>query len=128
MAALILVVDDYDDARLIFRNYLTFKGYDVITAKNGVEAIAMAHAHKPQLILMDIKMPGMNGTDAMRTLRADPVFDQVPIIALTSHAFEHEKQAALKAGFDEVIAKPCLLAELLAGVERLLATTRIKPS
>ena len=127
-AASILVVDDYEDALEIYQRYLTFKGFHVITAKSGVEAIAMAHAYRPQLVLMDIEMPRMSGTAAMRTLRADPAFDQVPIVAFTAHALEDEKEAAHKAGFDEVIAKPCLLAELLAGVERLLATPRIQSS
>jgi CheY-like chemotaxis protein len=125
-AARILVVDDYEDALEIYQRYLTFKGYEVITATSGVQAIAMAHAYRPQLILMDIEMPTMNGTEAMRILRADPVFDQVPIVAFTAHALEFEQQAARDAGFDEVIAKPCLLEELLVGVERLLATPRIQ--
>jgi CheY-like chemotaxis protein len=127
-AARILVVDDYDDALLMYQDYLTFKGYEVVTAKSGVQAIAMAHAHGPQLILMDIEMPRMNGTEAMRILRADPAFDQVPIVAVTAHALEFEQQAARNAGFDEVIAKPCLLDNLLAAVERLLATPRIQSS
>ena len=125
---MILVVDDYDDALVMYQDYLTFKGYNVITARSGAEAITMARVHKPQLILMDIEMPRMSGTEAMRTLRADRAFDQVPIVAFTAHALEDEKQAARTAGFDEVIAKPCLLEELLAGVERLIATPRIQSS
>jgi two-component system cell cycle response regulator DivK len=127
-AALILVVDDYDDALVLYQDYLTFKGYDVITAKSGAEAITMARVHKPRLILMDIEMPKMSGTEAMHTLREDRAFDQVPIVAFTAHALENEKQAARQAGFDEVISKPCLLEELLAGIERLLGSPRIQSS
>ena len=126
--ALILVVDDYEDAAVMYHDFLTFKGFRVITASSGVEALALAQAHKPQLILMDIEMPRMNGTEAMRILRADPTFDHIPIVAFTAHALEFEQQAARNAGFDEVIAKPCLLDQLLVAVERLLATPRIQSS
>src|SRR5258707_1910383 len=125
VAALILIVDDYEDAVVMYEDFLTFKGFRVITAKNGAEALALAQAHKPQLILMDIEMPRMSGTEAMIALRADPAFDQVPIIAFTAHALEFEQRAARSAGFDDVIAKPCLLDELLVAIERLLATARI---
>ena len=124
VAALILIVDDYEDALLMYEDFLTFKGFHVITAKSGAEALALAQAHKPQLILMDIEMPRMSGTEAMLTLRADSAFDQVPIIAFTAHALEFEQRAARNAGFDEVIAKPCLLDELFVAIERLLATPR----
>ena len=78
------------------------------------------------LILLDIRMPDMTGTEVMRTLRSDPEFRTVPIIALTAHALDDERQAALSAGFDAVVAKPCLPDELLAFIENLL--TEWKPT
>jgi two-component system cell cycle response regulator DivK len=119
-APLVLVVDDYDDALDIYEQYLTFKGYRVMTATNGAMAIDIARAHHPAVIFMDLRMPDMTGTEAMRLLRREAVFNHVPIVALTAHALEEEKQDALGAGFDEEIPKPCLPDELLAAIDRLL--------
>ena len=105
-----LVVDDFGDALDIYEQYLTFKGYRVMTATNGATAIAIARAHHPAIIFMDLRMPDMTGTEAMRLLRRDAVFNHVHIVALTAHALDDEKRDALEAGFDEVIPKPfCLM-------------------
>src|SRR5688572_31576868 len=117
----ILLVDDFEDGLDMYHEYLTYRGYQVVVARDGEEAIAQAKRHRPDLILLDIRMPAMTGTDVMRVLRADPSFLSVPIIALTAHALEAEKVAALAAGFDELIAKPCLPDALVAAVERILA-------
>lgn len=119
-APLVLVVDDFDDALDIYEQYLTFKGYRVMTATNGATAIDIARAHHPAVIFMDLRMPDMTGAEAMRLLRREAVFNHVPIVALTAHALDEERLAALDAGFDEVIPKPCLPDELLAAVDRLL--------
>ena len=123
-APLVLIVDDFDDAREIYDEYLTFKGYRVLTTTSGSAAIEIARSQRPALILMDLRMPGMTGTEAMRLLRTDPTFNGVPIVAFTAHALDGEKIGALEAGFDEVIAKPCLPDELMAAVDRLLAARR----
>jgi len=120
----ILLVDDFEDGLDLYQEYLTYRGYRVIVARNGEEAVAQARAHSPDLIMMDIRMPRMTGTDAMRILRTDPSFGRVPIIALTAHAMEDERVAALAAGFDEVIAKPCLPDQLVLAAERILAAGR----
>jgi len=120
----ILLVDDFEDGLDLYHEYLTYRGYRVIVARNGEEAVAQARAHSPDLIMMDIRMPLMTGTDAMRILRADPSFGRVPIIALTAHAMEDERVAALAAGFDELIPKPCLPDQLVVAVERILAVAR----
>jgi len=120
----ILLVDDFEDGLDLYREYLTYRGYRVIVARNGEEAVAQARAHSPDLIMMDIRMPLMTGTDAMRILRTDPSFRRVPIIALTAHAMEDERVVALAAGFDEVIAKPCLPDQLVLAAERILAAAR----
>jgi CheY-like chemotaxis protein len=120
----ILLVDDFEDGLDLYQEYLTYRGYRVIVARNGEEAVAQARAHSPDLIMMDIGMPLMTGTEAMRILRTDPSFGRVPIVALTAHAMEDERAAALAAGFDELIAKPCLPDELALAVERIMAATR----
>ena len=120
----ILLVDDFEDGLDLYQEYLTYRGYRVIVARNGDEAVAQARAHAPDLIMMDIRMPLMTGTDAMRILRTDPSFGRVPIIALTAHAMEEERVVALAAGFDEVIAKPCLPDQLVLAAERILAAAR----
>jgi len=120
----ILLVDDFEDGLDLYQEYLTYRGYRVIVARNGEEAVAQARAHSPDLIMMDIRMPRMTGSDAVRILRTDPSFRRVPIIALTAHAMEDERVAALAAGFDDLIAKPCLPDQLVLAVERILAVTR----
>jgi two-component system, cell cycle response regulator DivK len=82
----------------------------------------LAREHRPDLILMDLSMPGLTGTQAMRALRADDQFRSVPIVALTAHALDDERREALQAGFDAVITKPCLPDELLAAIEALFRT------
>src|ERR1700752_455822 len=123
-SASILLVDDFEDGLDLYQEYLTYRGYRVIVARNGEEAVAQARAHLPDLIMMDLRMPRMTGGDAVRILRNDPSFGRVPIIALTAHAMEDERVAALAAGFDEVIAKPCLPDQLVLAVERILAIAR----
>jgi len=116
----ILLVDDFEDGLDMYHEYLAYRGYAVVVARNGEEAIAQARQYRPDLILLDLRMPVMTGTAAMLLLRADTVFDSVPIVALTAHALEAERQEALNAGFDEVISKPCLPDQLVAAVERIL--------
>ena len=119
-APLILFVDDYEDARDIYGEYLTFKGYRVALASDGHEAILQARALRPDLILLDERMPGLTGTQALLQLRADPAFDEIPIVAFTAHALDAQRQAALEAGFDAVIPKPCVPDDLATIVDRVL--------
>jgi CheY-like chemotaxis protein len=121
---IILLVDDFEDALEMYAEYLTFKGYRVHKAGNGRAAIEAATADKPALIFMDLRMPLMTGAEALHRLRADPTLSDVPVIALTAHALEDERQKALLDGFDEVIPKPCLPDELVAAIERLLVNGR----
>jgi CheY-like chemotaxis protein len=118
----ILLVDDFEDGLDMYREYLEYRGYRVVLARNGREAILQARTQNPDAILLDIRMPVMTGIDAVRVLRADPSFRHVPIVALTAHALEDERIAALAEGFDEVVAKPCLPDELVFCLERLLET------
>jgi two-component system cell cycle response regulator DivK len=121
---LILLVDDFEDALDIYGDFLTYRGFRVIVARNGQEAIDSARAHRPDLILLDLSMPVLSGKDAVRILRSDPTFADIPIVALTAHALDSERIDALRAGFDEVIPKPCLPDELAAAVDRILQQRR----
>lgn len=119
-SSLILLVDDFEDALDIYGQYLTRRGHRVVIARNGPEAVQSAHAHRPDIILLDLAMPSISGIDVVRTLRADRTFAKRPIVALTARALEGERLEALRAGFDEVIPKPCLPDELADSVQRML--------
>jgi CheY-like chemotaxis protein len=121
-APLVLIVDDFDDALDIYGQYLEFVGYRVLTARSGTEGITLARRHRPDLILLDISMPGLNGFDVVWILRRDPAFLHTPIVALTARALDSERAEALRGGFDTVIAKPCLPDALADHVETLLRT------
>lgn len=117
---MVLIVDDFEDARIIYETYLTFRGYRVRTASSGSECIDVACRERPAVIFLDVRMPELTGIDTIRLLRANPAMALVPIVALTAYALEGEKQDLLAAGFDEVIAKPCLPDDLEAALIRLL--------
>ena len=117
---LILLVDDFTDAREMYAEYLAFRGFAVLTAASGPEALALARSERPTLILMDIGMRGMTGTEAMQLLRAEPVFAGVPIIAFTAHAMAREQMQALTDGFDAVIPKPCFPDQLVTLIQPYL--------
>jgi CheY-like chemotaxis protein len=119
--ALILLVDDVEDARDIYSTYLTFHGYDIVCATDGPEAIRVAEQRRPTLILMDLRLPGMTGTEALHTLRANRQFANVPIIAFTAHALDDERTQALREGFDAFVSKPCLPDDLLTAINAILA-------
>ena len=117
---LILVVDDYQDAREMYAEYLQFSGFRVAEAKNGNEAVEQAMALKPDLILMDLSLPGMDGWEATRLLKADETTKHIPIVALTGHALAGASEGARKAGCDSFVTKPCLPDDLVVEVRRML--------
>jgi CheY-like chemotaxis protein len=121
---LVLLVDDHADSLDLYAEYLRFHGYAVAVACNGHEAISVARAKGPSVVFLDIEMPVMGGIDVLRILRADPRFGRTFIVALTAHALEPQRAEALRAGFDEFLAKPCLPDALMATLERLLKTER----
>jgi CheY-like chemotaxis protein len=104
----------------MYQEYLTYRGFHVVAARSGEEAVAQARLHRPDVILLDLRLPGITGTEAMQILRADPSFVNTPIVALTAHALDGERVLALDAGFDELIAKPCFPDALVAAIERIL--------
>lgn len=116
----LLLADDFEDGRDLYTAYLELKGYTVVTAGDGVEAVERARAARPALILLDVRMPRMSGLEALRVLKAEPALGAVPIVALTAHALETERQAFLAEGFAAVITKPCLPEDLLQIVRQLV--------
>src|SRR5215510_6927733 len=103
---LVLLAEDFEDAREMYRDYLEFSGFRVETAADGHTAIAKARAHRPDLILMDLSLPGMDGWEATRCLKNDPDTASLTIVALSAHALALEGQRARQAGCDGFIAKP----------------------
>ena len=117
----ILVVDDFHDNREMYAAYLRFSGFIVVEAVTGMEAIEMALATPPNLIVMDLSLPGMDGWEATRRLKSDPNTKHIPIIVVSGHALEGSVQAAKMAGCDAFLRKPCLPQALLAEVRKLLS-------
>ena len=123
-APLILVVDDYQDAREMYAEYLVFSGFRVAEARNGNEAVAQAFALTPDLILMDLSLPGMDGWEATRLLKADERTKHIPVVALTGHALAGASEGARKAGCDSFVTKPCLPDDLVVEVRRMLSAAK----
>jgi two-component system cell cycle response regulator DivK len=121
---LILVVDDYEDAREMYAEYLRFCGFRVAEARNGNEALEQAFTLMPDLILMDLSLPGMDGWEATRQLKADERTRQIPVVALTGHALAGASEGAKKAGCDSFVTKPCLPDDLVVEVRRMLSLAR----
>ncbi|MGE0443648.1 MAG: response regulator [Vicinamibacterales bacterium] len=123
-APLILVVDDYQDAREMYAEYLQFSGFRVAEARNGNEAVSQAFELMPDLILMDLSLPGMDGWEATRVLKADTRTKHIPVVALTGHALAGASEGAKKAGCDSFVTKPCLPDDLVVEVRRMLGTVK----
>lgn len=120
MAQTILVIEDNEDNRDLFVDVLSFQGYDVTTANNGREGIAMARERMPDLILMDIQMPVMDGMTAVGILKGEPATSGLKIIALTSFAMRGDDDKFREAGFDAYLSKPIDTRELPGLVKRWL--------
>jgi two-component system, cell cycle response regulator DivK len=119
----ILVVEDNEDNRDMLTRRLERRGYRVEMAVNGLNALEVAQATHPDLILMDLSMPVMDGWDATRRLKAAPDLNHIPIIALTGHAMKDDRDKALASGAEDYLAKPLDFPRLLELVERWLRTT-----
>jgi two-component system cell cycle response regulator DivK len=120
MSKKILVVEDTEDNRQILRDLLSRAGYDIIEANDGAEGVAKASEHKPDLILMDIQMPVMDGYEATRLIKADPALKAIPVIAVTSYALSGDEEKARTAGCDGHIAKPFSPRQMLAKVREII--------
>jgi two-component system cell cycle response regulator DivK len=120
MSKCILLIEDQEDNRRIVRDLLTSAGYDMIEAVTGEEGVALAERHRPDLILMDVLLPGLNGYEATRLIKSKPDLQQIPIIAVTSYALSGDDIRALEAGCDAYIAKPFSPRALLAKIREFL--------
>jgi CheY-like chemotaxis protein len=122
---LVLVVDDFQDNREMYAEYLAFSGFRVIQAANGKEALDQAFANRPDIIIMDLSLPVMDGWEATRRLKADQRTNGIPVVALTGHAMQGHSKGAIEAGCDSFVAKPCLPDQLVAEIRKMLSTPRM---
>ncbi|HEV8718041.1 MAG TPA: response regulator [Candidatus Binatia bacterium] len=120
MSKRILVVEDEEDNRRIVRDLLTSVGYEIIEAVTGEEGVKAAETQLPDLILMDIQLPGLDGYEATRQIRANPALRQVPIIAVTSYALSGDDVKAFEAGCNGYVSKPFSPRALLAKIREYL--------
>jgi len=116
----VLVVEDTEDNRQIIRDLLTSAGYEMIEAVNGEQGVAMAAEHRPDLILMDIQLPVLDGYEATRRIKANPALRHIPIIAVTSYALSGDEEKTREAGCDAYVAKPFSPRLLLAKLRGFL--------
>ncbi len=121
IAPMILLAEDNDSNIQTFSSYLTAVNYQVIIAKNGEEAVAMAQSYSPDIILMDIQMPKMDGLEAISQIRSDPKVASIPIIALTALAMEGDRERCLAAGANEYLSKPIKLKQLVTVIKQILS-------
>ncbi len=124
MSKRILIVEDQEDNRIIMRDVLSAAGYELIEAVNGEDGVSRAQRDRPDLILMDIQMPVLDGYEATRQIKADPNLKATPIIAVTSYALSGDQAKARAAGCDGYVSKPFSPRELLASVLSLTLGTR----
>jgi two-component system cell cycle response regulator DivK len=118
--SLILIVEDNDKNLKLVRDVLQVKGYATIEAGTAEDGIVLARERKPDLILMDIQLPGMNGIEAIGVLRADPSTADIPVAAVTASVMQHDRNKITEAGFNAYVGKPINLNEFLATVRKLL--------
>ena len=116
----VLLVDDYPDAREMYSEYLKFSGFDVVEATNGVEALQRAIDTSPDIILMDLSLPVMDGWEATRRLKEDVRTAAIPVVALTGHALAGMFEGAKRAGCDAFVTKPCLPEDLVKEIRNVL--------
>ena len=121
---LILVVEDNERNRKLVRDVLTFKGYQIIEAETGEEGVRLAQERRPRLILMDIRLPGVDGIEALGRLRGDATTRDIPIMAMTASVMAEDRQRITGAGFDAYQGKPIKVKEFLAAVADLLERHR----
>jgi two-component system cell cycle response regulator DivK len=121
---LILLVDDQSELRQMYAEQFTLSGFDVIEAGNGADAIAHTTAHFPDVVLMDLGLPVLDGWEATRRLKNDTRTQHIPVVALTAHDGSGELERATRAGCDWFVPKPCPPDALIAEIRRVLGTAR----
>ncbi len=123
MSKCILMIEDHEENRRLLRDLLTSVGYMLIEAVNGEDGVTMAETHRPDLILMDIQLPGVDGYETTRRIKAQPALRHIPIIAVTSYAMSGDDVKALEAGCDAYVTKPFSPRALLAKIREYLPQT-----
>jgi len=118
--SLVLIVEDNEKNLKLVRDVLQVKGYETIEAGTAEDGLALAAQRKPDLVLMDIQLPGMNGIEALKALRANPATARIPVIAVTASVMQHDRKHITEAGFDAYLSKPLDIREFLTTVKRIL--------
>ena len=118
----ILIIEDTENNRVLLTRRLKPKGYDIVTAEDAERGLAMVPTERPDLILMDVGLPGMDGWTATRQLKTDPVTQPIPVIALTAHAMQGDRDKAADAGCDDYETKPIDFNRLFEKIATLLAS------
>lgn len=116
----VLIVEDNEDNRVIYRTFLEHHGYRVLEACDGEAGVRSVREHRPDIVLMDISMPVLDGYEATKILKADPATASIPVVALTAHAMAEDRHRAAEAGCDSYLAKPAEPRQVLAEVRRML--------
>ena len=122
---LILVVEDNDMSRKLVRDLLVVKGYTIVETETGEEGVRLAQERGPNLVLMDIRLPGIDGIQALRRLRAEVATRGIPVMAMTASVMASDRQRVLDAGFDAFQSKPIKINDFLTAVEQLLERHRL---
>jgi two-component system cell cycle response regulator DivK len=125
--ATILVVEDNEKNLKLVRDVLQFAGFEVVAASTAEQGVAMAIERPPDLVLMDLQLPGMDGTEALRRLRESPHTCRVPVVAVTAFAMKDDRERALSAGFDGYLEKPISVQALPAQVRSFLPSQEVSP-
>jgi CheY-like chemotaxis protein len=116
----VLLVEDNEDNRVIVDAMLSHAGYRVLIATSGDAGVELARSAEPDVVLMDIALPGLDGWEATRRLKEDPATSGIPVVAFTAHAMAHDRERAMALGFDGYLTKPIEPREVLAAVERIV--------
>jgi two-component system cell cycle response regulator DivK len=125
--ATILVVEDNEKNLKLVRDVLQYAGFDVVAASSAEQGVAIALASPPDLVLMDLQLPGMDGTEALRHLRDSPLTRSVPVVAVTAFAMKDDRERALTAGFDGYLEKPISVQALPEQVRSFLPPKEVSP-
>ena len=122
--SLVLIIEDNEKNMKLVRDVLQVKGYETLEAGTAEDGLVLARERLPDLILMDIQLPGMSGIDALKSLRADPATASIPVIAVTASVMQNDRKHITEAGFDAYLGKPLDLKEFLATVKEILEKAR----
>ena len=117
----ILLVDDHGDSRYVYSTVLRHSGYRVVEAKDGGEGVQLAQQHKPDVVVMDLQLPFMDGYQATEVLKADPETAHIPVVAVSVHSRDVDQARAQAVGCDSFLAKPCEPTRLVQEIRRVLA-------